>query len=137
MHSRYQSAAGLIKREQMAERAGKLKRRRSSPPPSVDDHSDDARRDEHKAEKADRRSNSHEEPYPAPLTYHHFEHVLQELPTGARLALHTCLLSWRNGKFSTDDFISFIKCYSCYRCFAAFTTLVLFALPRSNPGLLD
>ncbi len=126
-----------MKREQMTELAGKLKRRRLSLPSSADDQGDDARRDEHEAEKAERRPNGHEETYPAPLTHHHFEHVLQELPTGARLALHTCLLSWRNGKFSTDDFISFIKCYTCYRCVAAFDTLVLFALPRSHPGLLD
>jgi hypothetical protein len=51
---------------------------------------------------------------PAPLTRGHFELVLHELPTGARLALQTCLASWRNGNFSTDDFISFIKCYTCY-----------------------
>jgi hypothetical protein len=132
VHARYEIAAGLMEREQMAERAGKLKRRRSSPPSSADDQGD-----EHEAEKAEGRPDGHEEPYPAPLTHHHFERVLQELPTGARLALQTCLSSWRNGNFSTDDFISFIKCYTCYRCVAAFTTLVLFALPRSNSGLLD
>ena len=33
--------------------------------------------------------------YPAPLTHEHFELVLQELPSGAKLALQTCLSSWR------------------------------------------
>ncbi|EKX36065.1 hypothetical protein GUITHDRAFT_146008 [Guillardia theta CCMP2712] len=71
-----------------------------------------------------------EELYPSPLTPYHFTLILQELPTGARLALQTCLSSWRvrmltcgrnldrlrvqSNNFSTDDFISFIKCYTCY-----------------------
>ncbi len=33
--------------------------------------------------------------FPHPLTEARFQQVVQELPTGARLALHTCLSSWR------------------------------------------
>jgi hypothetical protein len=33
--------------------------------------------------------------FPHPLTESRFQQIVQELPTGARLALHTCLTSWR------------------------------------------
>ena len=67
--------------------------------------------------------------FPHPLTESRFQQVVQELPTGARLALHTCLSSWRvsyqmvctidivlrcdlqNGQFTTAEFISFLICY--------------------------
>lgn len=67
--------------------------------------------------------------FPHPLTEPRFQQVVQELPTGARLALHTCLSSWRvrnidfakiimilikflqNGQFTTAEFISFLICY--------------------------
>ena len=67
--------------------------------------------------------------FPEPLTESRFQQVVQELPTGARLALQTCLSSWRvcceiitrrmrhlkhilqNGQFTTAEFISFLICY--------------------------
>ena len=38
--------------------------------------------------------------------------AILELPDGARLAVSTCLDLWRDKKFGTDEFVSFMKCYA-------------------------
>ncbi|EKX33123.1 hypothetical protein GUITHDRAFT_120690 [Guillardia theta CCMP2712] len=46
---------------------------------------------------------------PHPLTDEILREVLQELPTGARLATETCLSCWKENKFPTAEFISFLQ----------------------------
>ncbi len=49
---------------------------------------------------------------PHPFTEAVVDKAILELPDGARLAVSTCLDLWRDKKFGTDEFVSFMKCYA-------------------------
>jgi len=49
---------------------------------------------------------------PYPFTEAVVDKAILELPDGARLAVSTCLDLWRDKKFGTDEFVSFMKCYA-------------------------
>jgi hypothetical protein len=49
---------------------------------------------------------------PHPFTEAVVNKAILELPDGARLAVLTCLDLWRDKKFGTDEFVSFMKCYA-------------------------
>ena len=47
-----------------------------------------------------------------PFTEAVVSQAILEMPDGARLAVSTCLDLWRDQKFGTDEFVSFLKCYA-------------------------
>ena len=49
---------------------------------------------------------------PLPFTEASVSKAISELKDGARLAVSTCLDLWRDKKFGTDEFVSFMKCYA-------------------------
>lgn len=51
---------------------------------------------------------------PHPLSEDLMKEVLQELPTGARLATETCYTCWKENKFPTPEFLSFLRSISTH-----------------------
>ena len=49
---------------------------------------------------------------PLPFTEAVVSKAISELPDGAQLAVSTCLDLWRDRKFGTEEFVSFMKCYA-------------------------
>lgn len=49
---------------------------------------------------------------PLPFTEALVNKAISELPDGAQLAVSTCLDLWRDRKFGTEEFVSFMKCYA-------------------------
>eukprot|EP00292_Cryptomonas_paramecium_P018516 CAMPEP_0113710116 /NCGR_PEP_ID=MMETSP0038_2-20120614/29966_1 /TAXON_ID=2898 /ORGANISM="Cryptomonas paramecium" /LENGTH=122 /DNA_ID=CAMNT_0000636113 /DNA_START=210 /DNA_END=575 /DNA_ORIENTATION=+ /assembly_acc=CAM_ASM_000170 len=51
---------------------------------------------------------------PPPLSEQLIEKIIEELPTGAKLATKTCYGCWKENKFPTSEFISFLSSISSH-----------------------